>query len=125
VFDTIERTPRGCARLMGSCGPRPQDYRGWADQKVIREIMVFLHGHGVSTSRAVRIFKTYGTDAVAVVAKNPYQLARDIRGSGSYRRTPSLRKWHCPGSPLRARAGISYALAEASGEGIAACLVSS
>jgi exodeoxyribonuclease V alpha subunit len=44
--------------------------------------MVFLHAHGVSTSRAVRIFKTYGQEAIAVVQENPYRLARDIRGIG-------------------------------------------
>jgi len=55
---------------------------GWADQKVIREIMVFLHQHGVGTARAVRIFKTYGTDAVQVMSENPYRLAKDIRGIG-------------------------------------------
>jgi hypothetical protein len=54
----------------------------WADQKVIREIMVFLHEHGVGTARAVRIFKTYGTDAVQVMSENPSRLARDIRGIG-------------------------------------------
>ncbi len=55
---------------------------GWAEQKVIREIMLFLHAHGVGTSRAVRIFKTYGPDAVRLVSENPYRLARDIRGIG-------------------------------------------
>ena len=54
----------------------------WADQKAIREIMVFLHQHGVGTARAVRIFKTYGADAVEVMSENPYRLARDIRGIG-------------------------------------------
>jgi len=44
--------------------------------------MVFLHSHGVGTARAVRIFKTYGNDAVQVMAENPYRLARDIRGIG-------------------------------------------
>jgi hypothetical protein len=41
---------------------------------VVREIMVFLHSHGVGTARAVRIFKTYGNDAVQVMAENPYRL---------------------------------------------------
>ena len=54
----------------------------WAEQKVVREIMVFLHSHGVGTARAVRIFKTYGADAVQVMSENPYRLARDIRGIG-------------------------------------------
>jgi helix-hairpin-helix protein len=44
--------------------------------------MVFLHSHGVSTARAVRIFKTYGADAIQVMTDNPYRLARDIRGIG-------------------------------------------
>ena len=44
--------------------------------------MVFLHGHGVSTSRAFRIYKTYGDDAIGKAQKDPYRLARDIRGIG-------------------------------------------
>ena len=44
--------------------------------------MVFLHSHGVGTARAVRIFRTYGADAVEVMTENPYRLARDIRGIG-------------------------------------------
>ncbi len=55
---------------------------GWAEQKVIREIMLFLHSNGVGTSRAVRIYKTYGSDAVRLVSENPYRLARDVRGIG-------------------------------------------
>src|SRR6476620_6744743 len=54
----------------------------WAEQKIVREIMVFLHSHGVGTARAVRIYKTYGADAVQVMTENPYRLARDIRGIG-------------------------------------------
>ena len=55
---------------------------GWAEQKAVRDIMVFLHSHGVGTSRAVRIFKTYGHDAIQVMTEDPYRLARDIRGIG-------------------------------------------
>ncbi len=55
---------------------------GWAEQKVVREIMLFLHAQGVGPSRAVRIYKTYGAEAVAVISENPYRLARDIRGVG-------------------------------------------
>lgn len=119
VFDTIERSP---ARLREVEGIGPVRARkivsGWADQKVIREIMVFLHGHGVSTSRAVRIFKTYGADAIRIVTANPYQLARDIRGIGFLSADTIAQKIGIArDSPLRARAGISYALAEASSEG--------
>jgi exodeoxyribonuclease V alpha subunit len=119
VFETIERTPDRLREIPGIGAVRARKITsGWADQKVVREIMVFLHGHGVSTLRAVRIFKTYGTDAVAVVAKNPYALARDIRGIGFLSADTIAEKVGIArDSPLRARAGISYALAEASREG--------
>jgi exodeoxyribonuclease V alpha subunit len=42
--------------------------------------MIFLQSHGVGTTRATRIFKTYGEEAIAIVSKDPYQLAKDIRG---------------------------------------------
>jgi exodeoxyribonuclease V alpha subunit len=80
--------------------------------------MVFLHGHGVGTARAVRIFKTYGVDAVQVMSENPYRLARDIRGIGF--RTADLIAEKLgieKTSMIRVRAGISYALTEAMGNG--------
>jgi len=91
---------------------------GWAEQEMIREIMLFLHANGVGTSRAVRIYKTYGAEAVQVITENPYRLARDIRGIGF--RTADLVAQKLgiePTATIRVRAGISFALAEASGEG--------
>jgi exodeoxyribonuclease V alpha subunit len=92
--------------------------QAWADQKVVREIMVFLHSHGVGTARAVRIFKTYGNDAVQVMVENPYRLARDIRGIG-FRTADAIaaRLGIEATAMIRLRAGINYALLEASGEG--------
>jgi ATP-dependent exoDNAse (exonuclease V) alpha subunit len=83
VFDVIEANPERLREVEG-IGPKraAKITAAWADQKVIREIMVFLHSHGVGTARAVRIFKTYGADAVQVMSDNPYRLARDIRGIG-------------------------------------------
>jgi len=93
VFDVIEQTPARLREIAGIGEKRAKKITsGWADQKVIREIMVFLHAHGVSTSRAVRIFKTYGHEAIAVVQENPYRLARDIRASASFLPTRSPRK---------------------------------
>jgi exodeoxyribonuclease V alpha subunit len=90
----------------------------WAEQKVVREIMVFLHSNGVSTSRAVRIYKTYGDDAVEKVRANPYLLARDISGIGFKSADEIARKLGIPeDSILRARAGLSHALSEAGGNG--------
>jgi exodeoxyribonuclease V alpha subunit len=80
--------------------------------------MVFLHSHGVSTARAVRIFKTYGSDAIQVMTENPYRLARDIRGIGFKTADAIAMKLGIEKTALiRVRAGISYALTEAMDEG--------
>jgi exodeoxyribonuclease V alpha subunit len=119
VFDVIEQTPERLREVEGIGAIRAKKITsGWADQKIVREIMVFLHGNGVSTSRAVRIFKTYGQDAIAIVTENPYRLARDIRGIGFLSADTIAQKIGIAhDSPLRARAGVSYALSEAAGEG--------
>jgi exodeoxyribonuclease V alpha subunit len=83
VFDIIEQTPDRLREITGiGPGRASRIVSGWAEQKVIREIMLFLHSHGVGSARAVRIYKTYGSDAVRVISENPYQLARDIHGVG-------------------------------------------
>src|SRR5712675_3331337 len=90
----------------------------WAEQKIVREIMVFLHSNGVGTARAVRIFKTYGEDAVQVMTENPYQLARDIRGIGFKTADAIAMKLGIDKTAMiRVRAGVSYALTEAMDEG--------
>ena len=83
VFDVIEATPDRLREVDGIGPVRAASIlAAWAEQKAVREIMVFLHSHGVGTARAVRIFKTYGADAIQVMTENPYRLARDIRGIG-------------------------------------------
>ena len=83
VFDVIEAAPDRLREVTGIGAVRAKRITdAWAEQKIVREIMVFLHSHGVGTARAVRIFKTYGADAVQVMTENPYRLARDIRGIG-------------------------------------------
>jgi len=119
VFDIIEATPERLREVEG-IGPKRADKiaSGWADQKVIREIMVFLHEHGVGTARAVRIFKTYGTDAVQVMSENPYRLAKDIRGIGFRTADLIAEKLGIEKTAMiRVRAGISFALTEAMGNG--------
>src|SRR6056297_767173 len=119
VFDIIEAAPERLREVEG-IGPKRADKitAGWADQKVIREIMVFLHEHGVGTARAVRIFKTYGTDAVQVMSENPYRLAKDIRGIGFRTADLIAEKLGIEKTAMiRVRAGISFALSEAMGDG--------
>lgn len=117
VFEVIEKSPDRLYEVRG-IGPKrvARITAGWADQKVIRAIMVFLHGHGVSTSKAVRIYKTYGADAVKTVQENPYRLAQDIRGIGfKSADTIAQNLGFDKLSPLRARAGVLYVLSEVSG----------
>jgi exodeoxyribonuclease V alpha subunit len=119
VFDIIEAEPDRLREVTGIGAVRAKRITdAWADQKIVREIMVFLHSHGVGTTRAVRIFKTYGADAVQVMTENPYRLARDIRGIGFKTADAVAMKLGIEKSAMiRVRAGISYALAEALSEG--------
>ena len=119
VFDVIETAPERLREIAG-IGPvrAGRITEAWAEQKVVREIMVFLHGHGVGTARAVRIFKTYGADAVEVMSENPYRLARDIRGIGFKTADAiAMRLGIEKTATIRVRAGVGHALTEAMDEG--------
>ena len=79
TFNVIETTPERLLEVPGIGADRTKKIiTAWEEQKQIKEIMVFLHGHGVSTNLAVKIYKTYGDSALEIVQKNPYQLERDI-----------------------------------------------
>ncbi len=119
VFDLIEQQPGRLREVTGIGQKRAaRIVAGWADQKAIREIMLFLHAHGVGTSRAVRIFKTYGQDAIARITENPYCLARDIRGIGFRTADQVAAKLGIEKEAMiRVRAGLSFGLAEATGQG--------
>ncbi len=119
VFDVIEAAPERLRDVAG-IGPKraARIVAGWSDQRAIREIMIFLHANGVSTSRAVRIYKTYGADAIQVISENPYQLARDIRGIGFKSADLIAAKLGIEKTAvIRTRAGILYALSEAMNDG--------
>ena len=119
VFDVIESEP-GRLREVDGIGPVRAERitAAWAEQKAVREIMMFLHGHGVGTARAVRIFRTYGADAVQVMSENPYRLARDIRGIG-FRTADAIAMRLGIGKTamVRLRAGVAHALTEAMDDG--------
>ncbi len=119
VFDLIEQEPARLREVTGIGAKRAaRIVAGWADQKAIREIMLFLHANGVGTSRAVRIFKTYGQDAISLITENPYRLARDIRGIGFRTADQVAAKLGIArDAMIRVRAGLSFGLAEATGQG--------
>ena len=119
IFDIIEKESARLEELDGIGPKRRQRIKdAWAEQKVIRQIMVFLHSNGVSTSRAVRIYKTYGEGAIEQVQANPYALAKDIHGIGFKTADQIAQKIGIPvNSLIRACAGLSHVLMEATGEG--------
>ena len=90
----------------------------WRQQKVVRDLMVFLQSHGVGTARAGRIYKTYGEKAIELVRANPYRLAADIWGVGFQTADDLAQRLGIdPQSALRAQAALRHVLFELSGEG--------
>lgn len=90
----------------------------WADQKEVREVMLFLQGHEVSAAYAARIYKQYGRNSISVVKDNPYRLAEDIFGVGFLTADKIAMKLGVPKDSLkRAAAGILYVLNKLSDEG--------
>ncbi len=92
--------------------------RGWAEQKQIKEVMLFLSSHGVSTSLAVKIYKAYGDGALNVVRNDPYRLARDIYGIGFLTADKIAQAMGVkPDAPARIDAGVRYVLGQFSDDG--------
>ncbi len=115
IFEIIETQSARMEEIEG-IGPlrRKRIKQAWEEQKVIRGIMLFLHSNGVSTSRAVRIFKTYGAEAISTVQNDPYRLAKDIPNIGFKTADQIAQKIGIPvDSLLRAGAGLSHVLVEA------------
>jgi exodeoxyribonuclease V alpha subunit len=101
-------------------GPKRRERiaHAWQEARQVREIMLFLHSHGVSTSRAVRIYKTYGEQAIEKVRENPYTLAKDIYGIGFATADQIAQKVGIPRDSInRARAGLDHVLLEATSDG--------
>ena len=83
TLQVIEEQPQRLGEVLG-VGRKRVDLitRAWAEQQKIKEVMLFLQSHNVSTGLAVKIYKAYGDDAIAIVTDDPYRLARDIFGIG-------------------------------------------
>lgn len=119
VFTIIENDPKRLQEVDGIGKVRSEKIvKGWEAQKKIKEIMLFLYANGVGTSKAVRIYKTYGDEAISLIQENPYRLAQDIYGIGFITADTIAQKMGIEKtSLLRAKAGIRHALFEEVGNG--------
>lgn len=115
----IEEEPRRLREVLGVGQARAAlIQQAWQEQKAIHEVMIFLQGHKVSTSHAVKIYKKYGDASIDVVRNDPYRLARDIYGIGfltADKIASELGLAH--DSPQRVQAGISYTLSQMADDG--------
>jgi exodeoxyribonuclease V alpha subunit len=92
--------------------------KGWDDHKEIREVMIFLQAHGISSGYATKIFKQYGSKSIDVVKQNPYHLATEVFGIGFVTADRIAEKLgFAKDSELRAEAGITYVLNQLADEG--------
>ena len=115
----LEEDPRRLREALG-VGPKRAAAiaQAWEEQKQIREVILFLQSHGVTTGLAVKIYKAYGDDALQVVQDDPYRMARDIWGVGFKTADKIARDLGLPSdAPSRVQAGVAYALSQLAGEG--------
>ncbi len=118
-LDIIENEIEKLAQVDGIGKKRIEMIRtAWDEQKEIRDVMLFLQTHGVSSGYATKIFKQYGNQSIAVVQENPYRLAADIFGIGFVIADGIAEKLgFSKDSTLRAEAGIQYVLHKMADEG--------
>src|SRR3954470_8015897 len=119
TLQVIEDEPGRLVEVPG-LGPKrtAKITAAWAEQKAIKEVMVFLQGVGVSTSIAVRIYKKYGDASISVVKNQPYRLASDVWGIGFLTADKIAQSVGIPhDSPERVKAGLQYALSQSTDQG--------
>ncbi len=124
ALDVIEAEPERLHEVPGVGPVRVKKIiRAWEEQREIKEIMLFLQSHDITTGLSVRIYKTYGDEALKVLREDPYQLARDVGGGGVFGvgfkiADQIARKLGIePDSPRRIEAGLVFVLGELSSEG--------
>jgi exodeoxyribonuclease V alpha subunit len=115
TLDVIENEPRNLLRVEGIGEKRvTMIQKAWHEQREIRNVMLFLQGHGVSATFAVKIYKTYGDSSIKVVEENPYRLAQDIWGIGFKTADKIAQQIGVAiDSEQRLEAGLLYTLSEA------------
>lgn len=111
----IELEPERLAEVSGiSARKREAIVAGWQAQREIRDIMIFLQGHGVSPGLGAKIYKQYGAESLGVIRENPYALERDVTGVGFKTADALAVRLGLPRDSLpRLMTGVKHALSEA------------
>jgi exodeoxyribonuclease V alpha subunit len=119
ILDVIDHEPGRLTEVHGLGPKRTKKIAdAWEEQKAIKDVMVFLAGVGVSTSLAVRIYKKYAGDSIAVVRDEPFRLASEVWGIGFKTADTIAKAVGIPhDSPQRIMAGLLYTLAQAADDG--------
>src|SRR4030067_1279812 len=119
TLEVIEETPERLSEVEG-IGPKRISMitKVWGEQKEIKEIMIFLQGHGVSAAYSAKIYKRYGSQSIEIVKENPYRLAHDIYGTGFITADKIAQNLGIDrNSLIRAKAGLMYVLSQLMEEG--------
>ncbi|MCY3722949.1 AAA family ATPase [Candidatus Poribacteria bacterium] len=119
TMDVIENEPEKLARVPGIGRKRVKIIKeAWEAQREIKNVMIFLQSHDVSTAHAAKIYKTYENDAIPIVTEDPYRLADDIYGIGFVTADTIAQKLGIDkDAPQRVQAGIKYVLSQKADDG--------
>jgi exodeoxyribonuclease V alpha subunit len=119
TLEIIDEQPQRLTEVEGIGRVRSEQIRrAWIEQRAIKDVMVFLHSHGVAMSHATKIYKRYGEKAIAAVRENPYRLALDIFGIGFQTADEIAQRLGVERTaPSRCQAGMLHVLRAAADEG--------
>ena len=119
VLDILRRSPQRLTEIPGIGTRKAREIlKGWEEQSGIREVMIFLAGHGMSSSMSARVFQTYGDDSVRVLRENPYRLSDDIFGIGFQTADKIAREGGMErNAPVRVHGALQHLLKAAVSEG--------
>ena len=123
ILDILDKDHERLFELEGIGKKRhTQLVSAWNEQKMVRNIMIFLQSHGIGGSRAHKIYKIYGDKAVNMITSNPYRLASDIHGIGfNSADSLAIELGIDPNSVIRAKAGVKHVLKKLSEQGSTVC----